>query len=78
MNAEGLFTEYRIDIRRERHNSSGSSSSLNMGDTLSSSPANTGGLAHMANMNHNSKFGHQQDTPVRARVTPAFQWALKR
>uniref|UniRef100_A0A915EHT6 Uncharacterized protein n=1 Tax=Ditylenchus dipsaci TaxID=166011 RepID=A0A915EHT6_9BILA len=65
MNAEGVLTEHRMDVRRERHNSSGSTSSLNVVEPLSSSPINSGimhtnmpKLPHFS-MDSKKKQGHK-------------------
>lgn len=75
MNAEGILTQYRIEIRRERHNSSGSTSSLNVNDVLSSSPA-SGGFHPNGASPKVAQAG--PDAPVRIKVIPISQWALSR
>lgn len=75
MNAEGILTQYRVEIRRERHNSTGSTSSLNVNDVLSSSPA-TGGFHPNGVSPKVTQAG--PDAPVRIKVLPISQWALTR
>uniref|UniRef100_A0AC34QHD9 BCAS3 domain-containing protein n=1 Tax=Panagrolaimus sp. JU765 TaxID=591449 RepID=A0AC34QHD9_9BILA len=42
LNADGVLTSYLVQTRQERHNSTGSTSSMNIGDPLSSSPSPSG------------------------------------
>jgi hypothetical protein len=74
MNADGVLTQYRIEIRRERHNSASSVSSLNINDTLSSSPA--GSLSGFPGAN--KAVASNTDSPVRIKVIATSQWMLTR
>lgn len=70
MNADGVLTCYQVKIKQERHNSSSSNSSMNIGDILSSSP-NSSSTALSSKLN-------VQEAPIRVISPPISQWFLHR
>jgi len=70
LNADGVLTSYLIQVRQERHNSAGSTSSVNVGDLLSSSPSPSGSAP--------SSKATTNEVGIRVKTTPINQWFLHR
>lgn len=70
LNADGVLTSYLIQVRQERHNSAGSTSSVNVGDLLSSSPSPSGSVP--------SSKVTTNDVGIKVKTTPINQWFLHR
>lgn len=73
MNADGMLYQYKIEIRRERLNSSGSLSSLNN---------DVGGLSPSSALQYTSNgvetSGRVLEAPIQIRTIALSQWALTR
>ncbi|KAI6200975.1 hypothetical protein M3Y96_00791800 [Aphelenchoides besseyi] len=72
MNSDGMLYLYKIEVRRERLNSTGSVSSLN---------ADVGGLSPSSYQHHgnsNDTSGKVLESPIRIQVIALSQWSLTR
>jgi hypothetical protein len=75
MNADGMLYQYKIEIRRERLNSSGSITSLN-NDVGGLSPSS--GFHQQFNSNGVESSGRVMEAPIQIRTIALSQWALTR